>query len=101
MRVILHIGVHKTGTSAIQYALYQNADKLLEQGIFYQAAPKYRNHHPLAWYFDTRNSNIARGKESLYALLGGASKSGAHTALISSEMLCESQTDVHRFRRRP
>lgn len=33
--VILHIGRHKTGTTTLQHCLYQNADNLAAQGIFY------------------------------------------------------------------
>ncbi len=35
MKIILHIGTHKTGTTAIQRALSQNRSKLLAHGVWY------------------------------------------------------------------
>jgi hypothetical protein len=37
-RIILHVGVHKTGTSAIQIALTRNRARLLDQGVLYPLA---------------------------------------------------------------
>ena len=35
MQMILHIGTHKTGTSAVQECLYRNEQKLAARGIYY------------------------------------------------------------------
>ena len=35
MKIILHIGNYKTGTSALQNFLYKNRQKLMEYGIYY------------------------------------------------------------------
>lgn len=35
MKVILHVGTHKTGTSSIQNFLTTNSEKLLSQGVYY------------------------------------------------------------------
>lgn len=34
-RLILHIGTHKTATTAIQHALFENRHKLLQRGVWY------------------------------------------------------------------
>lgn len=50
----LHVGVHKTGTTAIQKFLFDNADRLNEAGIFRPVTGALDNavswgHHELAW----------------------------------------------------
>ncbi len=57
-RILLHIGRHKTGTTSIQLFLDRNRTKLLESGISYPMAGRYRSparspqdrvaHHKLA-----------------------------------------------------
>jgi hypothetical protein len=51
MKLIIHTGWHKTGTSAIQSYLFQNKDWLLkEHGILYPETGLIHNaHHLLAW----------------------------------------------------
>ena len=51
----LHIGTHKTGTTAVQYACHTLRSRLLEHGVLYPAAarglegePRY-GHHRLQW----------------------------------------------------
>ena len=53
MRLILHAGTHKTGTSSIQSALFENRAWLRERGIFYpdprsQLGSGCRAHHAVA-----------------------------------------------------
>src|SRR5688500_5651714 len=40
--ILIHCGVHKTGTSSIQRALAANRTKLLEAGVLY---PSFRSNH--------------------------------------------------------
>ncbi len=50
-KLILHIGIHKTGTTAIQQFLSANRELLGAQGIFYpQLKCEWNNHNPLAWH---------------------------------------------------
>jgi len=54
MELILHIGISKTGTTAIQNFLYKNKEKLLEQGILYPStglfkSPNVAAHYNIAW----------------------------------------------------
>lgn len=52
-KCILHVGMHKTGTSSIQRFLYENRRALDESGYYVPAAgmisPEYPAHHNLAW----------------------------------------------------
>ena len=51
MRIFLHIGRGKTGTTTIQQTLHANADRLRERGILYPATGRLPNaaHHEWAW----------------------------------------------------
>lgn len=96
MEVIVHIGVHKTGTSAIQSFLAKNADKLSDCGVFYSPRPLdgCLNHHPIATAFDKSLPSPGIGEDRVAALLSAAK---GRKVLISSEVLCEVTTDVDRF----
>lgn len=49
-KLIIHIGMAKTGTTAVQSYMYANRLALLEQGINYPLSATYgTGHHPLAW----------------------------------------------------
>ncbi len=52
MTVVLHIGFHKTGSSAVQEFFYEDQTSLLEHGISYpQPLCSYPSHGELAWCF--------------------------------------------------
>lgn len=90
MKIILHIGVHKTGTSALQAFLARNAALLLERGVFYKpTTPEWPNHNPLAAAF--MPGSIDDGPTRLATTLEEAE---GKTLLISSEMLCEPGVDL-------
>jgi hypothetical protein len=62
--VILHIGRHKTGTTTLQHCLYQNADNLAAQGIFYpQTCDPAWAHHEIAHLF-SNSAHPNRGDSS-------------------------------------
>lgn len=49
-RLYLHIGMHKTGSTSIQYFLHANRALLHRQGVDYPEEQRYGYaHHPLAW----------------------------------------------------
>ncbi|MBU2994069.1 hypothetical protein Q4555_15470 [Octadecabacter sp. 1_MG-2023] len=86
MRIILHLGTYKTGTSTFQNFLFENRDFLLDQGIL----------HPRTGITNTQNLghrhaplvlNYLSGKSDACpaALLHELETSTAHTAIISSE----------------
>ncbi|MDG1530728.1 MAG: hypothetical protein P8Q99_05185 [Paracoccaceae bacterium] len=68
--VILHIGRHKTGTSTLQHSLYQNMDRLAEQGIFYPCTgdPSWA-HHEVARLFTSSGRPTKPSSPQLQAAL--------------------------------
>src|SRR5208283_2111335 len=88
-RLIVHIGIHKTGSTAIQHTLFNNARQLAAHGILY---PRYHaapvgdfNHRQLAW-------EIEAGAVDLAALRNWAkylAQTDAHTVVLSAEDLCK------------
>lgn len=94
-RVVIHIGVHKTGSSAVQTLLHRNADKLSEQGFYYAPTlpDDWPNHNPLALCFRT-DAPSDEGETAMAALLANAKN---RTPILSAEMLCESGIDLNRF----
>jgi hypothetical protein len=82
--LIIHIGTHKTGTSALQTFLTNNAAPLVTQGVRYIEAGREGRiaHHPLAW--------IASGRadidpENWAAANRELARSGAPIDILSSE----------------
>jgi hypothetical protein len=47
--VFVHCGLHKTGTTAIQFACARHRGNLLANGVFYPPSGSYPGHHNLAW----------------------------------------------------
>lgn len=102
MRVILHIGQHKTGSKALQSALYANQTHLAERRMAYPVPaavagplrPWQMNHHTL---FETVRSE-ARGLASETSVraclerMRGASETAADTMILSSEDLFDMHT---------
>ena len=50
MKVIIHIGIEKTGTTTIQEFLHLNRDNLAKQGVAYLRSPGIKNNQKLATY---------------------------------------------------
>jgi len=92
-RVILHIGRHKSGTSAIQMALGTNRDALAAQGVLYPRLPdpddNGRNpgiaHHALARALDPRKDRALLGPLAKAVRRAVKRQPDAHTLLLSSE----------------
>lgn len=83
--LILHIGRHKSGTSALQIALHLNRELLDSQGILYpQAGSSGKTaHHDLAYSLNPRfkrNDYI-----ELIELIAKEIRENHHTIIISSE----------------
>jgi glycosyltransferase involved in cell wall biosynthesis len=49
MRLVFHIGLHKTGSTFLQGALHRNAPELHRRGIHYAPAGGLAAHHDIAW----------------------------------------------------
>ncbi len=101
-RLFLHIGFHKTGTSALQEYLDDNRKQLIELGIFYPKSYSglFPGNVDLSWAFDktppswssvnTTNKNII-----IEYYKTQIEKTNCETVIISSEdfVLLDSQSD--------
>ncbi|UVK41240.1 hypothetical protein LHFGNBLO_002816 [Mesorhizobium sp. AR10] len=85
MKLILHIGTGKTGTTALQQFLCANARKLREHGIHYAAPPDEFNFNSIT------NAQLLTGLDKFRTFflhhLAEAERAGAHTIIASSEIL--------------
>jgi len=85
MRLILHIGTHKTGTSALQKFLHINRELLLEQWVFYASRAGSKNANFMGRELVEGNQSVVQSffAESLIK----AEAAGANTMLVSAESL--------------
>lgn len=84
MKLILHIGTHKTGTSALQKFLHINRNRLLEQeGIYYASRSGSKNANFLAKELVAGNYSMVR--DFFADGLLKAEAAGARIMLISAE----------------
>ncbi|WND03178.1 hypothetical protein QGN29_02200 [Temperatibacter marinus] len=89
MKIIIHIGTHKTGTTAIQNFCYKNNILLNNEGFFY-AGPVTNNlltqHSELAQFLRENNSEVL---ESFFVQnISSAKKLNCHSLILSAENLC-------------
>lgn len=93
-RAVLHIGTHKTGTTALQYFCAANAPRLQDAGLFYptdmpEAAAFREGHHYLPWYLaDNQERLRGYGYSDAYCAATEdrlASYPGDKTLILSSE----------------
>ena len=89
MRIILHIGLYKTGTTAVQKFFARNRSELARRGVLYpESATKYDAHHPLPWALGVghRDKDSSVSPERVVrAILREADSAGAETVILSSE----------------
>lgn len=101
MKIILHIGWHKTGTTSIQKFLFNNATKLINRhGIYYPNEGLFSfAHHNLAWALQERTATpwgnvpltIEGFKNKLKTAVEVARLVGCNTIVFSSEEFCTLQ----------
>lgn len=98
MNIVIHIGVHKTGTTYIQRTLEKNSAILQKKGFYYKAScSEEYNHNSLVSLFnitgqEERVSNIFRD------YIKDAQDSGCHTCIFSSETFVEKFIDFEFFK---
>lgn len=95
MKIILHIGPHKTGTTAIQEFLYQHAARLARSGIHYpNPGADDRNHHGLV--IGLRTPTLYETTvEALRQIVWRGRRAGYHTCIFSSEVFVEHEVPIH------
>ena len=82
-KLILHIGIHRTGSTSIQRVLHANRDALHSQGFHY--ALNTVNHTSLANDFDRNRSSA---QSCVDKLVEDAASFPNHTVIVSGEDLC-------------
>jgi hypothetical protein len=81
MRLIVHAGLHKTGSTYLQHIMNDNHKALLSRGVYYEKQAGYPAHHFAAW-------DVLRGDTSALArMIGTARQSQCHSVIFSSEDL--------------
>jgi len=62
LQYYIHIGIHKTGSTAIQHFLHHNHDALLNHGILYPKVGLHgTGHHEIAWAAMRRDTAFCNG----------------------------------------
>ena len=79
MKLVLHAGIHRTGSTSLQRALARNRAALAARGIAYPG--EEANHQPLVWSLFRRQS----GAEAVLGLVEAARSEGAGTLILSGE----------------
>jgi hypothetical protein len=79
MRLIVHAGLHKTGSTYLQHIINDHHDALRGAGVWYERQEGYPAHHFAAWA-------MLRGDMSpIERMIGDAARAGCHTVILSSE----------------
>lgn len=93
-RIILHIGRHKTGTTAIQHALAELAPTLAAEGVLYPRTGRGKGpaHHPLFHACATEHSELPRLAQDL------ANEARSYQTLILSSEGFQNLTDLRGLR---
>jgi len=99
----IHIGVHKTGTTAIQIQLGRHRATLRKHGISVPVAgnswsPDVGYHHNIAFELND-DSRFVPGKGGLAELFRELEQESCPTVVISSEDLCVSVRDAEKVAR--
>jgi hypothetical protein len=99
-KLILHAGLHKTGTSAIQKTLSNNRDFLWENGYFYPDPLPFDAHHAFASRLRNITNLEAKVEEVERQLVLYKKNAKGRAVLLSSEIFSE-QIDPLCFRTLP
>lgn len=81
MKLLVHIGLHKTGSTWLQHLLNRNHDPLAEAGFWYAPQEHYPAHHHAAWRL------LLGDGQPLAEMVLAARRAACHTLILSSEDL--------------
>ena len=102
-RLIVHAGFHKTGTTALQSALFAATDQLRELGLIYPHVGGKAHHKAIyslmgrGWGWEERGGNPPDPKK--WPELVKKVKRAKGTVIVSSEFLCElDEEQIARFK---
>ncbi|MEM9500991.1 MAG: hypothetical protein AAF941_04020 [Pseudomonadota bacterium] len=81
MKLIIHPGLHKTGSTYLQHVLNSNHAQLAARGVWYQPQKGYPAHHFAAWRI------LLGDPQPLEAMVNEARDAKCDTVILSSEDL--------------
>lgn len=79
MKLVIHAGVHRTGTTSLQRVMEKERAALAARGVVYPGTET--NHQGLAWALHRRQAGAAEVR----AIIADARAAGAHTVVLSGE----------------
>lgn len=93
MRVLLHAGTHKTGTTSFQFLMNRSEEVLNRNGILYPRVSDWAQHSKLAWMLQS-------GEKEKFAslvsqVMSYAKEQKFHTVLLSGEDFENCLLDLH------
>lgn len=96
-KFLLHVGFHKTGTTALQHSLYDSAEVLKEHGILYPLTSQ-KAHHLEAWSLTERtwgwkSRGGAKTSPSIWSKFSRDINKKSGTVIASSEFFSELDLD--------
>lgn len=102
MRIYIHIGSYKTGTSSIQSHLQRSRDKLEANGWLYPVAGSQNGHAhhliPFALQKSSSSESINEARSLVSEIIKEAQSKNAENIIISSEVFFSLQKDhIHSF----
>lgn len=81
MKLIVHLGLHKTGSTFFQHIMNDYSDRFVDHGLYYHPQDGYPAHHAAAW-------QLLRGDpQPLAAMIAQARDARCDRVLLSSEDL--------------
>jgi hypothetical protein len=94
MNLIVHAGLYKTGTTALQNFLYNNSSLLAERGFLYPEIGQVKKaHYPISWgmhkghpHFEKYRNRLGEYRE---AIIKTAHKKNCENILLSAETFCD------------
>ncbi|BES66413.1 hypothetical protein SANA_28520 [Gottschalkiaceae bacterium SANA] len=92
-KLILHIGVHKTGTTAIQTFIYENRQALNKQGFYMPAFLFCEEHKPAELRYSILKQDENKTRAYLKEIVEHAKSESCETVIISDEDFCEVSKD--------
>lgn len=84
MKIYLHIGTHKTGSTSIQNVLFKNRELLIKKGFYYpEVIDNHTAQHHLAWLLV--NNDFTKAEQYLNTEMEKAAELGCDSIILSSE----------------
>ncbi len=88
-KLILHIGVHKTGSTAIQIFLFENNEILNQQGFYMPDFLYGSEHKPAELRYSIILKNEKKTRRFLNKIVKNAKRKSCDTVIISDEDYCK------------